>query len=198
MDDRNVSFVREELAKSAAMLNALMDDARMQADVERVADLCVASLRQGGKVLFAGNGGSAADAQHLAAELVGRLVFERPGLASIALTTDTSVLTAIGNDYGYEEVFARQVEALGARGDVIVGISTSGRSKNVLKAFATARAKGIATVGMTGRGGGEFPPLCDVCLCMPSAETQKIQEGHIVLGHIFCGLIEQRMFPRGG
>lgn len=198
MDHRTLSFVGEELAKSAAMLQALMDDKRLQADVERIADLCVASLQQGGKVLFAGNGGSAADAQHLAAELVGRLVFDRPGLASIALTTDTSVLTAIGNDYGYEEVFARQVDALGARGDVIVGISTSGRSKNVLKAFAAARAKGMGTVGMTGRGGGDFPALCDVCLCMPSAETQKIQEGHIVLGHIFCGLIEARMFPRRG
>jgi D-sedoheptulose 7-phosphate isomerase len=198
MDHRTLTFVGEELAKSAAMLQALMDDKRLQADVERIAELCVTSLRQGGKVLFAGNGGSAADAQHLAAELVGRLVFDRPGLASVALTTDTSVLTAIGNDYGYEEVFARQVDALGARGDVLVGISTSGRSKNVLKAFAAARAKGMATVGMTGRGGGDFPALCDVCLCMPSAETQKIQEGHIVLGHIFCGLIEARMFPRGG
>jgi D-sedoheptulose 7-phosphate isomerase len=196
MDHRFEAFVRDEVGKSASLLAALRDDPGMVATVERIADLCVTALRGGHKVLFAGNGGSAADAQHLAAELVGKLAYDRPGLAALSLATDTSILTAVGNDYGYEDVFARQVDAVGAAGDVLVGISTSGRSKNVLKAFAAARAKGIATIGMTGRGGGEFPATCDLCLVVPSAETQKIQEAHIVLGHVFCGIVERQMFPR--
>ncbi len=196
MEHRFDAFVREEVAKTAALLDALLADGGTLATVERIADLCVAALRTGRKILFAGNGGSAADAQHLAAELVGKLAYDRPGLAALSLTTDTSIMTAVGNDYGYEDIFARQIDAVGAAGDALIGISTSGRSKNVLKAFAAARAKGIATIGMTGRGGGDFPPLCDLCLCVPSAETQKIQEAHIVLGHIFCGIVERQMFPR--
>lgn len=196
MDHRSDAFMREELAKTAAMLAALQDDPASLAAVTRIADACVAALRNGRKILFAGNGGSAADAQHLAAELVGKLGYDRPALAAISLTTDTSVLTAVGNDYGYEHVFQRQVDAIGVAGDVFIGISTSGRSKNVLRAFAAARAKGIVTVGMTGSPAGEFPALCDICLSVPSSETQKIQEGHIVLGHIFCGMVERLMFPR--
>ena len=195
-DQRSDSFTREELAKTAKMLSALQNDASSLAAVTRIAELCAAALRQGRKILFAGNGGSAADAQHLAAELVGKLGYDRAPLAALSLTTDTSVLTAVGNDYGYDQVFERQIGAMGVAGDVFIGISTSGRSKNVLRAFAAARAKGIATVGLTGGGGGEFPALCDICLAVPSNETQKIQEGHIVLGHIFCGLIERMMFPR--
>ncbi|HUZ74936.1 MAG TPA: D-sedoheptulose 7-phosphate isomerase [Stellaceae bacterium] len=196
MDHRFDGFVREEVAKTAALLDALLADPGTLAAVGQIAELCVTALRAGRKILFAGNGGSAADAQHLAAELVGKLAYDRPGLAAMSLTTDTSILTAVANDYGYEDTFARQVDAVGATGDVLVGISTSGRSRNVLKAFAAARAKGIATIGMTGRGGGDFPPLCDLCLCVPSAETQKIQEAHIVLGHIFCAIVERQMFPR--
>jgi D-sedoheptulose 7-phosphate isomerase len=196
MDHRSDAFTREELAKTSAMLAALQADSTMASAMTRTAEICVAALRDGRKILFAGNGGSAADAQHLAAELVGKLGYDRAPLAAISLTTDTSVLTAVGNDYGYDQVFERQVGAIGVAGDVLIGISTSGRSKNVLRAFAAARAKGMATIGMTGGTGGEFPALCDVCLTMPSNETQKIQEGHIVLGHIFCGLIERLMFPR--
>jgi D-sedoheptulose 7-phosphate isomerase len=196
MDHRSDAFTREELAKTAAMLAALQGDPAMVSAMTQVAELCATALRNGRKVLFAGNGGSAADAQHLAAELVGKLGYDRAPLAAISLTTDTSVLTAVGNDYGYEQVFERQVGAIGVAGDVLIGISTSGRSKNVLRAFAAARAKGLATIGMTGGGGGDFPALCDICLSVPSSETQKIQEGHIVLGHIFCGLIERMMFPR--
>ncbi|MEO5373975.1 MAG: D-sedoheptulose 7-phosphate isomerase [Alphaproteobacteria bacterium] len=172
----------------------LQSDDSMVATIESVATVCTEALRRRNKVLFAGNGGSAADAQHLAAELVGKLVFDRPGLPSIALNTDTSILTAIGNDYGYDQVFSRQVDAIGTAGDVFIGISTSGRSRNLVKALERARARGIVTVGLTGATGGDMLALCDHCIRIPSTETQKIQEGHIVVGHIFCAIIERRMF----
>jgi D-sedoheptulose 7-phosphate isomerase len=191
------SFVRTEIDKSVAMLNALRADPTLLAAVERAARLCADALGRGNKVMFAGNGGSAADAQHLAAELVGKLNYERPGLPALALTTDSSILTAVSNDYGYDELFRRQIEALGAPGDVLVAISTSGRSKNILRALTAARDKGITTLGMTGADGGEMPELCDLCLRAPSRETQKIQEAHIVLGHILCGLAERLLFPPG-
>ena len=143
---------------------------------------------------MAGNGGSAADAQHIAGEFVSRFAFDRPGLAAIALTTDTSILTAIGNDYGYEKLFSRQVQALGSKGDIFIGYSTSGRSPNVLRAFEEARSKGIVCVGFTGNKGGPMIELCDFLLAVPSDETPKIQEGHLVLGHILCGLVERAMF----
>ena len=196
MSDLAERYARDEVAKTLSVLTALLGDKAALEGVARAADLCVAALRCGNKVLFAGNGGSAADAQHFAAELIGRLNFERPGLAAFALTADSAVLTALGNDYGYDEVFRRQVEAVGARGDVLVGLSTSGRSRNVLKALEAARAKSMVTIAMTGANGGAMGALSDVCLCIPSAETQKIQEGHIVVGHILCGLIERGMFPR--
>ena len=182
------------MRKSAAVIAAIVADADLARMIETVAQLCVGSLRASGKILLAGNGGSAADAQHLAAEFVSRFYFDRPGLAAIALTTDTSALTAIGNDYGFDKLFARQVDALGRAGDVFVGISTSGNSPNVLSALAECRAKGIATVGLTGQSGGKMVELCDHCLRMPSGETPKVQEGHIIVGHIICGLVEREMF----
>jgi len=151
-------------------------------------------LRAGRKVLIAGNGGSAADSQHIAGEFVSRFAFDRPGLAAIALTTDTSVLTAIGNDYGYEKLFSRQVQALGVPGDVFIGISTSGKSPNVLRALEEARQKGLVTIGMTGNRGGPITSLCDHLLAVPSADTPRIQEGHIVMAHTLCLLVEQAMF----
>ena len=187
-------YIQDEVSKTLATMNSIADDEAIASAVEQVARRCCAALRAGNKILLAGNGGSAADAQHLAGELVSRLNFDRPGLAAFALTTDTSVLTAIGNDYGYEKVFARQVNAVGVPGDVFIAISTSGRSPNILQALAEARHKGLVTVGLTGRTGGNMPPLCDYCICAPSAETPKIQEGHIVLGHIICGLIECELF----
>lgn len=188
-------FVRSEIGKTASVIAAMLADGRLLAEVERVAELCVAAIGRGRKLMFAGNGGSAADAQHLAAELVGRLDGDRAGLPALALTTDTAILTAVGNDFGYGEVFRRQVDAVGTAGDVLVAISTSGRSQNVLMALEAARAKGIVTVGMTGAKGAGMQASCDACLVVPSADTQKIQEGHIVLGHIVCGLIERRLFP---
>jgi len=189
--------VAQALRGTARMLEAMADDASIGAVVEAVAAACVASLKAGGKVLLAGNGGSAADAQHVAGEFVSRFAFDRPGLPAIALTTDTSVLTAIGNDYGYERVFERQVQALGVRGDVFFGITTSGRSPNVLRALEQARAKGLVTVGMTGNRGGPIHDLCDHVLAVPSPDTPRIQEGHIVLAHTVCLIVERRMFGGG-
>jgi len=188
------TYIQNEVAKSLGTLERLASDEGIAAEVERIARTCCAALRAGNKLLFAGNGGSAADAQHLAGEMVSRLNFDRPGLAAFALTTDSSVLTAIGNDYGYNCVFARQLNAVGVAGDIFFAISTSGRSPNILRGLEEARRKGLATVGLTGQSGGDMAGLCDYCLRVPSSETPKIQEGHIVLGHIICGLIEREMF----
>nr|WP_149539250.1 D-sedoheptulose 7-phosphate isomerase [Siccirubricoccus phaeus] len=174
----------------------MAEDAGCRAAIAGMVEEAAAALRAGGKLLFCGNGGSAADAQHWAGELVSRFMYDRPGLAAIALTTDSSILTAIGNDYGYERVFARQVEALGVQGDVLFALSTSGRSPNIIAALRAARAKGMLTFGFTGAAGGELPALCDHCLCVPATATPLIQEAHEAAGHTICALIEQRLFPR--
>jgi D-sedoheptulose 7-phosphate isomerase len=153
-------------------------------------EACVTSVRGGGKLLWFGNGGSAADAQHLAAELSVRFSTDRPAIAAVALTTDTSVLTAAANDFGFERVFARQIEALGRTGDVAIGISTSGRSPNVLNGLERARELGLVTAALTGRDGGDLPPLADHCLIVPSDVTARIQEMHILLGQMLCGALE--------
>lgn len=158
--------------------------------VERIAGEMTRRLRAGNKILWCGNGGSAADAQHLAAELVGRFQRNRRGLPSIALTTDTSILTAVANDHGYEKVFSRQVEALGVEGDLLVGISTSGNSRNVCLALETARSLGVFTVGFAGEGGGEIAAIADLALCIPSKDTARVQESHILCGHILCDWVE--------
>lgn len=159
-------------------------------DIERAAREIAIRLRGGGTVYFMGNGGSAADSQHLAAELVGRFKVERSALPGIALTTDTSILTAVGNDYGFEQVFARQVEALCGKDDVVVGLSTSGNSPNVLLALEAAGRLGAYRIGLTGRGGGKMADRCEQCLAVASTDTARIQEAHILIGHIFCSLIE--------
>jgi D-sedoheptulose 7-phosphate isomerase len=165
-----------------------------QADeIERIGRLLLARLEHGGKVLFCGNGGSAADAQHLAAELTGRYRRDRRPLAALALTTDTSALTAIGNDYGFEAIFARQVEALGRRGDALVAISTSGDSRNVVAAADTARRLGLVVVGLTGASGGELAGHVDHCIKVPASAAERVQELHIAVGHIICGLVEEAM-----
>lgn len=190
---------------AAAVRRHLLETADVQrrtADqcAERLAEAaarCSAALRAGGKLLLCGNGGSAADCQHLAAELVGGLTHDRPrpALAAIALTTDTSLLTACANDFGFERVFERQVEALGRRGDVLIGISTSGNSANVLRALERARALGLTTILLTGEDGGAALPLADIAVRVPSRDTQHVQEAHIAAGHILCLLIEQALFP---
>ncbi len=193
------SLIESELRESAEIIGAIAADAALHHVIEEVAAVCVEALGRQRKILFAGNGGSAADSQHLAGELVSRFLFDRPGLPAIALTTDTSVLTAIGNDYGYEKVFARQIESLGQQGDVFFAFSTSGRSPNILRALEVARQRDVVTIGMTGQSGGEMLELSDFCIRIPSGKTPRIQEGHIVVGHLICNLIERAMFlPSGG
>jgi len=198
MADQLNEYIDTEFDKSIKLLNAMSVDTALRELISRAMALSVEALKRGNKLLFAGNGGSAADAQHWAGELVSRFYFDRPGLPAIALTTDTSILTAVGNDYGYDYVFARQVEALGCKGDVFFAISTSGNSKNILRAIEAARAIGINVIGFTGQDGGKMADQCDLCFRMPSSETPKIQEGHEFIGHLICGLIEQRMFASGG
>jgi D-sedoheptulose 7-phosphate isomerase len=197
MADRLNAHLDAEFEKSRGLIDAIAADIALRGQVLDVVARCVAALKNGNKILFAGNGGSAADAQHWAAELVSRFNYDRPGLPGIALTTDTSALTAIGNDYGYERVFARQLEAIGRKHDVLFAISTSGNSQNILLGIETAQSVGIDVVGFTGRSGGAMADRCTVCLRMPSDETPKIQEGHELLGHLICGLIEREMFPPG-
>ncbi len=182
--------------ESAAVIAAMAEDADLIAATERAATMVAEAMRAGGKLFLCGNGGSAADAQHWAGELVSRFYYDRPGLPAIALTTDTSILTGIGNDYGYERLFARQLEALAKPGDVLFALSTSGRSPNVLVALRTAREMGLRTVGFARGEGGDMGPLCDLLLRVPSASTPRIQEGHEVLGHTICALVEAAMFPR--
>ena len=191
-----IHFIETELAKLATLIADIQADKILLNQVVACAETIVHTLRNGGKVLIAGNGGSAADAQHIAGEFVSRFHYDRPGLAAIALTTDTSILTAIGNDYGYERLFSRQVQALGREGDVFIGISTSGNSANVIAAFKEAQQLQLKTIGLTGMTGGKMADMCDITLRMPSTETPKIQEGHIAIGHIICGLVEAAIFPR--
>jgi D-sedoheptulose 7-phosphate isomerase len=195
LNESHIPAIRDEIQSSIAVKQALLEDNELLAQLSFVVDVCAAAYRRGNKLLLAGNGGSAADAQHLAAEFVNRYAFGRPGLPAIALTTDSSMLTSIANDSGYEAVFARQLEANGAEGDVFIGISTSGRSPNILAALKQARVMGITTVGLTGHAGGQLPAECDYCLRVPSDNTARVQEAHILLGHTICGLVERELFP---
>jgi D-sedoheptulose 7-phosphate isomerase len=189
-------YISAQIAEAQSVMVAMLADTAFLDAIEAAALACIKCIQGGGKILLAGNGGSAADAQHIAGELVCRFAFDRPGLPAIALTTDTSILTAIGNDYGYERLFARQIQAHGNKGDVFIGYSTSGKSTNIVLAFEEARARGLICVGLTGNHGGPMRELCDVLLEVPSGDTPKIQEGHLVLGHILCGLIEDALFQR--
>ncbi len=188
----------EYFTRSRDVVDAALGDAGFIATVAAITDRITAALAAGQKVLLAGNGGSASDAQHLAGELLSRLYYDRAPTAAIALTTDSSVLTAIGNDYGYERIFERQVLGLGRQGDVLIALSTSGRSPNILNAIAAARRNRLVVIGFTGRSGGDMAPLCDLCLLVPSDSTPLIQQVHITAGHVICGLVEERLFPRAG
>jgi D-sedoheptulose 7-phosphate isomerase len=188
------NYISAQIAEAQRVMSAMLADEALLATVEAAAGACIDCLQHGGKILLAGNGGSAADAQHIAGEFVSRFAFDRPGLPAIALTTDTSILTAIGNDYGYEKLFARQVQAHGNKGDVFIGYSTSGKSPNILRAFEEARSRSLVCVGLTGNRGGPMRELCDFLLEVPSSNTPKIQEGHLVLGHILSGWVENAIF----
>lgn len=187
-------FIKAEFQKSKQVFENILKDEALQKKILEVGNFATEALRNNKKIMFCGNGGSAADSQHLAAELVSKLNYDRPGLCAIALTTDTSALTAIGNDYGYDRVFARQVEALGQEGDVLFVFTTSGRSKNIIEAVNAAKAKKITTVAFLGRDGREVGKLVDHQLNIPSDLTPNIQEGHISTGHIICGIIEENIF----
>lgn len=191
------SFIEKQIETSYRIKKKILEDQELKELISKVSSKCVEVYKRGNKTLIAGNGGSAADAQHIAGEFVSKFYFDRPGLASIALTTDTSILTAIGNDYGYENLFSRQVQANGIEGDVFIGISTSGNSKNVVKALNVCREKGIISVGLTGESGGKMADICDYCIRVPSSETPRIQEAHILIGHIICSVVEKELFGKG-
>jgi D-sedoheptulose 7-phosphate isomerase len=196
MSGTAVNAILDYLARSRDTIQAAIDDPAFCRAIRDIAEATASALRDGGKLLLAGNGGSAADAQHIAGEMLSRLNYDRAPAAALALTTDTSVLTAIGNDYGYERLFERQILGLGSRGDVFIAISTSGRSPNILRAIDAARQKRLTIVGFTGRTGGEMASGCDFCLHAPSDSTPLIQQIHITAGHIICGLVEERLFSR--
>jgi D-sedoheptulose 7-phosphate isomerase len=196
MSEAAARSIVDYLVQSRDAVDAAIADPEFVATIAAIVDRVADALAAGHKLLLAGNGGSAADAQHIAGEFLSRLNYDRGPLAAVALTTDSSVMTAIANDYGYEQLFERQVLGLGRPGDVLIAISTSGRSPNVLRALRAARRSGLAAIGFTGRGGGDMPALCDLCLRAPSDSTPLIQQLHITAGHILCGLVEARLFPR--
>ena len=192
MDSKD--FIQRYLKDSTVSLSKMSSDTQLMSEVTNIADECVSRLQKGKKLLFAGNGGSAADCQHMAGEYVSRFLFNRDGLPAIALTTDSSILTAIGNDYGFENLFSRQVEALGASGDLLFCYSTSGNSKNILKAIEAAKKIDICVAGMTGFNKGKMDDMCDYLIQIPSEHTPNIQEGHLIVGHAICGAVEQQIF----
>lgn len=189
-------FISETIRQSINVKQSILADRSFIALIAQMAAAAVKVYRSGNKIMLAGNGGSAADAQHLAGELVNRFRFDRPALAAIALSTDTSVLTCIANDSSFENVFARQIEALGVKGDMFIGISTSGSSPNILKALKQCRAMKIISVGFTGEKSAKMEKFCDYCFAVPSENTPRVQEAHIMLGHILCDLIESSLFKK--
>jgi len=192
-----LEYIKSEVSASAQTKQKILEDSAFLEKIAAVIHASVNVYKNGKKILIAGNGGSAADAQHFAAELVGRYGFDRPSLPALALTTDTSNLTAIGNDYGYDHVFSRQLEGMGQEGDLFIGISTSGNSQNILNAFASAKAKGITTVALSGRDGGKMAAVADYTLIVPSHATPRIQESHLLIEHMICDAIEKEIFGDG-
>ncbi len=191
-----MSRITESIEQSIAVKQAILSDAEFMHRIEQAASIMTASLQAGGKIHFCGNGGSAADAQHLAAELSGRFYYDRPPLNAEALHCNSSYLTAVGNDYGYEHIFARLLQGTARRGDVLVGISTSGNSENILRAYEVCEEMGIITISMTGKTGGKMKEMSTLLLNVPSTDTPRIQECHIMIGHIICEIIESNIFPK--
>lgn len=190
-----IDYIFQSLDDALKLKAAIINDNKLIKVIETVANLCITALQGQQRIFFAGNGGSAADAQHLATELASRFMYDRPGLAALALTTNSSLLTAIGNDYGYDQIFSRQLVAHSRPGDIFIGISTSGNSPNILLAFERCRSLGVITVGLAGNS-GKIQTQCDYLIAVPSQITPRIQEAHITIGHIICGLIENELFPR--
>jgi len=188
------NIVIDQVQSSIRAKQELLKDENLVNTIAEAARIVTEAYKAGKKTMLGGNGGSAADSQHIAAEFVSRFYFDRPGLPSIALSTDTSIITAIGNDYGYEKLFSRQIQANGNAGDIFIGISTSGNSPNILKALETCKEKQIFSIGFTGLSGGKMAALCDLCIKVPSSETPRIQEAHILIGHIICCIVEEEIF----
>lgn len=191
----SLKYISSYIESSIDVKKSVLNDSTLIEKINEVADMCCEAIKRGNKILIAGNGGSAADSQHIAAEFVSRFFYDRPGLPAFALTTDTSILTAVGNDYGYENVFARQIQAVGKAGDIFIGITTSGNSENILKAIESAKENDIFTVGLCGDK-GTILDYSDICLSVPNSITPYIQESHIMIGHIICAIIEMKIFPR--
>ncbi len=192
-----IDYILKQVKDSYETKQRVYNDPELIQLIEQVSLKIIEAYQNGHKVLIAGNGGSAADAQHLVAEFVNRFYFDRPGLAAISLTTDTSVMTAIGNDYGFEQLFSRQIEANGVSGDIFIGISTSGNSPNIVKALHACQSQGLISVGFTGEQGGELDDACDYCIKVPSTVTPRIQEAHILIGHIICAIVEEAIYGKG-
>ena len=188
--------IKSQLEASCLVKQQMLGNTGILQTIEDAVSACITALMAGNKIILAGNGGSAADAQHIAAELVGRFETERPGLPAITLTTNSSTVTAVANDYNYDNIFRRQVQALGQRGDVFIGISTSGNSPNVVAAIEQCKEQGISVIGLTGERGGKMQQLCDICVRVPSTNTARIQESHITIGHILCSLIDSALTPK--
>ena len=190
----NISEIKRIIEDSIATKQAIVSGQTLMQTASKIANAITLCYRNGGKVLFCGNGGSAADAQHLAAELSGRFYFDRPPLDAEALHVNSSYVTAVANDYTYDEIYSRYVNGVGKKGDVLIGISTSGNSENILRALKVAKSKGLVTVAMTGESGGKMKDVVDYLLNVPSTDTPRIQEAHIMLGHIFCQIVEEDLF----
>ena len=188
--------IKEEISRSIEAKQNILDDSDLLDKIARAAGIITESYKAGHITLLAGNGGSAADAQHLAGELVNRFYFDRPGIPALSLSTDTSVLTAISNDYGFKYLFSRQIQAQGSKGDVFIGISTSGNSENILEALKSCKDKGIFSIGITGNKSIEMDKFCDICIKVPSDSTPRIQESHILIGHIICAIVEENLFDK--
>lgn len=184
----------QQIKESISVKETILNNSELLDCIEIAAKEVTEAYQNGAKTLLAGNGGSAADAQHLAGEFVSRFYFDRPGIPSIALSTDTSIITAIGNDYGFDKLFERQVQAQGQKGDVFIGITTSGNSENIVRALLACKEKQIKTIVLTGSSGGKVADLCDICIKVPSNETPRIQEAHILIGHIICCVVEEKLF----
>lgn len=191
-----MNFIQNKIQESIGVKALILQDADLLRDIELVAEKVIDCFRSGGSVYFCGNGGSAADAQHLAAELSGRFYIDRKPLSSDALHCNTSFLTAVANDYSYDEIYARLITGIGRKGDILIGLSTSGNSKNIVKAFEVCREQGIETICLTGSAGGTMKNLSDICLCVPSTDTPRIQESHIMIGHIICEIVESSLFGK--
>jgi len=192
----NQSLIRERITSSIQLKQSLLENTALLQTTNKLAEIIVACYNNGGKVLWAGNGGSAADAQHLAAELTGRFYYDRPALSSEALHVNTSYITAVANDYAYDLIYSRLISGIGKKGDVLIGLSTSGNSGNVVNALIKAKEMGIATVGFTGEGGGKMKEHCDLLFAIPSRDTPRIQECHMLLGHTVCEIVETTLFPK--